>query len=61
MTGQITVRPIWWVNITSVCFHFSEKKKITDVVFYAQCKKMNHKYLIRGFNNNLSSQHVWIE
>ena len=46
MTGQITVRPIWWVNITSVCFHFSEKKKTIDVAFYAQCKKKNNKYLI---------------
>ena len=49
MTGQITVRPIWWVNITSVCFHFSEKKKITDVVFYAQCKKNESQVFNQGF------------
>ena len=45
MTGQITVRPIWWVNITSV-----------DVAFYAQCKKMNHKYLIPNMKKMIGEQ-----
>ena len=59
MTGQITVRPIDLVGQHQVFASISQKKRKSLMWYFMHsAKKMNHKYLIRGFNNNLSNQHV---